>query len=119
MGTNYYAIAPECPNPCAHCEQEAEWHICKSLISFEAHEVSPWGAIESWADWKRVITRYHLTVRDEYGRDHDRSDFIRSVEATEPEARRRQHQWLIDHNYPLDRDYLDADGFSFHRGDFC
>ena len=118
MGTNYYAIEPPCDAPCQHCDQQSEWHICKSLVSFEAHDVSPWGRIESWGDWKRVITQHELTVRDEYGVEHAATEFIASVEATDPTARRRQYQWLVDHQYPLDRDWLDADGYSFHRGEF-
>lgn len=118
MGTNYYAHEPQCASACAHCDQDIEWHIGKSLVMFEAHENSPWGPIESWADWKRVLTENSLPIVDEYGQRHDLADFIERVEATGKEARRRQYQWIVDHGYPLDDDYLDADGFSFTRGEF-
>lgn len=117
MGTNYYALEQKCAAPCAHCRQD-EWHIGKSLVMFEAHDVTPWGRIESWADWKRVLLANELTVRDEYGDEYGVAEFIAIVEATPIEARGRQYRWLVDHGYPLDRDWLDADGFSITRGEF-
>lgn len=118
MGTNYHAIEPECPNPCKHCAP-GKWHICKSLNMFEAHDTTPWGPIESWADWKRVILENNLQILDEYGTKHEVSDFIRDVEVTTIEDRMKQYPWLITHNHTLEDDWLDEYGFSFHRGDFC
>lgn len=117
MGTNYYALEPACEAPCRHCGQ-SEWHIGKSLRMFEAHDVTPWGRIESWSDWKRALRSEGVRIRDEYGGDCDVEEFIRDVEAVEPEWRSRQFDWLLNHAYPLDRDWLDEDGFSFHRGEF-
>ena len=119
MGTNYYVVEPPCPNPCKHC-QPGEWHICKSLISFQAYDESPFGSLESWAQWKTAILEHRLVVRDEYGTTHATEDFIREVEATPTASRRRQYDWMMGHggNPQLDEEYLDGDGFSFYRGSF-
>lgn len=119
MGTNYYAAERECPHPCSHCEQQ-EWHICKSMTSFQGHKVSPWGRIESWTDWKRILGFSGIRIRDEYGHFHEREDFIERVEATEPEDRRRQYEWMRDHGYPTGpgHEWLDADQFSFTFNEF-
>lgn len=124
MGTNYYALDPlQCSHPCEHCQQQTEWHIGKSLVMFQAHRDSPWGPIRSWQDWKRVITEHHLEVIDEYGDRHLADDFIRDVEATDPERRGRQYRWMVDHGHAVPgeddpRDWLDADGFSMTLTDF-
>lgn len=119
MGTNYYVIERECPHPCAHCEQQ-EWHICKSMVSFQGHEVSPWGRIESWADWKRILGFSGVRIRDEYGHFHEREDFIERVEGTETQYRRRQFEWMRDNGYPVGQphEWLDADEFSFTFSEF-
>lgn len=120
MGTNYYANPAPCTAPCAHCTQ-TEVHIGKSLVMFEAHDTSPWGRIETWADWKRALRSPGVTVSDEYNTPYGVEDFIARVEATEPAARRRQHDAVRrDHPvyYASGCDYLDPDGFSFTRGEF-
>lgn len=120
MGTNYYARPAPCPSPCSHCTQP-EVHIGKSLVMFEAHDVSPWGVIHSWADWKRALRSPGVTITDEYGAERDVEAFIADVEATSRAHRRRQHDAVRD-NYPTTyasgRDWLDPDGFSFTRGEF-
>ncbi len=117
MGTNYYAIQSGCPSPCEHCTID-EVHIGKSLVMFEAHETSPWGAIYSWSDWKRIFATQQVRIRDEYGQSHDVDDFVRRVEATHPEHRRRQYDWVITHLGTAVDDYLDSDGFSWCRREF-
>lgn len=117
MGTNYYAVEAPCPNPCRHCSP-GQWHICKSLVSFESHDETPFGPLRSWAEWKDAIRLHGLTIRDEYGVEHSAADFIRDVEATTRENRRRQYEWVVRHGSSKDRDYLDGDGFSFYRGEF-
>lgn len=63
-------------------------------------------------------------IRDEYGDIHPFDEFIAAVEATDPRARRRQFDWMRDHNLPisdrpkLDRDWLDDAGFSFTTSEF-
>lgn len=120
MGTNYYAYPEPCSAPCAHCTQ-SEVHIGKSLVMFEAHDTSPWGRIETWADWKRALRSPGVTVIDEYDTNHGVEGFIARVEATEPAARRRQYD-AVRCNHPTHfargDDYLDPDGFSFTRGEF-
>lgn len=118
MGTNYYAVEAECPTPCAHCAQD-ELHIGKSLTMFQQHETSPWGTISDWSDWKRIFRNCaSVSIRDEYGNRHDPVQFVEDVESTNLEDRGRQFRWLVEHSHPLDRDYLDSFGFSWHRGEF-
>lgn len=135
MGTNYYWRH----NICTCCGRYAEWHICKSLISFQGHfGEETWNEAKlsydsgpalaaSWQQWKGLI-RSDGEVWDEYGRQHAIETFIADVEATTPVARRRQYQWCADHTRHigvghLDKvgehgEWLDADGFSFHGGEF-
>lgn len=135
MGTNYYWRH----NICTCCGRYDEWHICKSLISFEGHFGEPvWDEadlrfnsapplVTSWEEWKGLI-RKDGEVWDEYGVQHDVEEFIPRVEATDPAARRRQYDWCAAHPERLgdirvgpvgERSYwLDADGFSFYGGEF-
>lgn len=117
MGTNYYAVEAACQAPCRHCAQ-TEWHIGKSLCMFQAHDVSPWGRIESWEDWKRALRTPGVEIRDEYGVVHEAEGFIEDVEAVPAELRSRQYDWIVEHGYLTSQDFLDADGFSFCRAEF-
>lgn len=127
MGTNYYAIEDECPT----CGRNERRHICKSHISFQGHftefpddyEPKPW--LVSWQDWKDWLRHGEvIRVEDEYGKQYEVDDFIDRVEATSPEARRRQYDWMVQHEPDrVDKvaegcDWLDADGFSFYGGGF-
>jgi hypothetical protein len=122
MGTNYYHRF----NACECCKRYDERHICKSMTSFQGFRPDPdWPddstvSITSWAGWKQKI-RADGEVWDEYGRQWDVEQFIADVETTSPESRRRQYDWMVEHNHRyggLDHDWLDADGFSFTDTDF-
>src|ERR1044071_9871940 len=102
MGTNYYAELPQCSHPCAHCGADDRLHIGKSMVMFEAHDSTPWGPIESWADWRNAIRNHHISVIDEYGDTWNAEEFIAAVEATDLSRRRSQYQWLVNHQYSLD-----------------
>ena len=115
MGTNHY-VKMECPNACEHCSIE-DVHIGKSYRMFQAHMDSPWGVIESWKDWKAVLVDYGLQIVDEYGTLVDTSDFIRDVESTSMEDRRRQYDAVRDSRWSMN-DYLCEDGFSFTHREF-
>lgn len=127
MGTNYYHRT----NICDCCGRYDEQHICKSLVSFEApvawQDPQPDGfvvTIKSWADWKaRLLDGGE--VWDEYGERIPTDEFIARVEATDPERRRWQYDWMAEHLpervsvQPAEgMDWLDADGFSFYGGAF-
>jgi hypothetical protein len=132
MGTNYYAVQDYCPA----CGREDRFHICKSHITFRGHfhqvsndggttwESEPW--LTSWQEWKAFLRSPEIdAIFDEYGKRHDVEDFIRAVEATSREARRRQYDWVVAHPEPYrkfevvpDGEWLDADGFSFYGGSF-
>jgi hypothetical protein len=124
MGTNYYARL----NHCECCGRYDETHVCKSLRLFRGYrrdprwpddpDPAPVGVVESWQDWKQVLTRTGVRVYDEYGREHDTQEFIAGVEATPQERRGTQMRWLIDHCHPLARDWVDPEGFDFHDGEF-
>jgi hypothetical protein len=118
MGTNYYAVVPECPNACAHCEQVTEVHICKSMTMFEAHETTPWGPVEKWQDWIDIFARHAPVIRDEYGTEWDDIEFCAAVDATSKQERRRQYDWVQEFGWDKEKDYLDDEGFSWHRGEF-
>ena len=118
MGTNYYAAEAACPAPCAHCSPQS-LHIGKSLVMFQGHEHTPWGSIRSWQDWKRaLLTTPRPTITDEYGCTHTAEAFIADVEATAPESRRRQYEWIVQHYGSAGSDWLDGDQFSFTASDF-
>ena len=112
MGTNYYAEW----TPKQARGVTINLHICKSLVGFNG-EVFP-----DWSSWKTFLTHgaanETVIIRDEYGGAHEADQFVRDVEATTPENRMRQVRWLIAHGYPLERDWLDSEGFSFHNGEF-
>jgi hypothetical protein len=123
MGTNYTART----NQCDCCKRYDEFHIGKSLTMFRGYtqpdysdeQPTPWGEITSWQDWKRALTTTPgIQVFDEDGVEHKPQRFVERVEATNPSARGRQMRWLIDHEYPLDHDWVDAEGFDFHDGEF-
>ena len=123
MGTNFYWYPPD------HKDDEEEpLHIGKRSgagggllsYSFQGHREGVDTKIDSWAKWKAcLLSGGH--VRDEYDQVIDTQEFIAQVEATTPENRRRQFDWMRDHGYPLgpEGDWLCDDGFSFTYKDFC
>lgn len=136
MGTNYFWRH----NLCDCCGRYDEWHICKSMTSFQAYFACPeWNEtarqydpemplVVSWAKWK-VLLRSGGQVWDEYACQHDVEEFISDVEAVSPERRRRQYDWVREHPIGYGRanlidkvvpggEWLDADGFSFYGGEF-
>jgi hypothetical protein len=127
MGTNYYHRSAICE--CCHRYEER--HICKSLTSFEGTvewpdeaPCAPVVTVGSWQDWKaRILAEGE--VWDEYGTHWPTADFIARVEATPDDARRRQHDWMVNNDPQRVSDgpaegteWLDADGFSFYGGAF-
>jgi hypothetical protein len=120
VGTNYYHRS----RICECCGRYDERHICKSLVLFQGYRPDPrWPdddydgpLITSWAHWKAAILA-EGEVWDEYGTKWDVDRFIADVEATDPDRRRRQYDWVQDDRYHRwttgDRYWLDGDGFSF------
>ncbi len=112
MGTNYYAdwTPPDAPNITVRL------HVCKS------HRMFNGSVFPSWQAWKTFLEHNTRTERvklvDEYGEEILLSMFVARVEATSVEARRRQYDWVVEHGYTTRWDWLDADGFSFHDGEF-
>ena len=126
MGTNYYHRT----NICECCGRYDERHICKSLVSFEG--VVGWThgggwavTVGSWADWRDRLLAEGGEVWAEEAEHIATDEFIKGVEATDPEHRRRQYEWVADHEPDriaatptVDRTWIDADGFSFYGGGF-
>lgn len=110
MGTNFYHRN----NLCHCCGRFDERHIGKSFTMFQGYD-----DIRSWQDWKRELLAGG-EVWDEYSAKWDTEGFIAAVERTIPAARRRQYDWVMREAHPLsrDRDWLDADGFSFTDQEF-
>lgn len=135
MGTNYYWRH----NICACCNRYDEWHICKSLVSFQGHfDIDEWDEqtisyrptkvlVASWEQWKTLL-RTGGEVWSESGYSIPTDEFINDVESTDPANRRRQYDWCVSHPNYVDRahidrvdrsgNWLDADGFSFYGGEF-
>lgn len=130
MGTNYHWKS----EPCACCGYSKHTlHICKSRVTFRGHfRREDWDrdddtfdpTITSWAEWKEFLHTNPGVIVDSYGEEYDVYEFIRFVEDSPPEARRRQYDWVRNHqpervsSIPGRRkDWLDADGFSFY-GDY-
>lgn len=127
MGTNFYWRH----NACSCCGRYDERHICKSMVSFAGYfGLDEYGMpsanspeITAWQDWKkRLLSGGEIWT--EYGGRWGTAEFIDHVEATSPEARRRQYEWMVRNHGP-DRigvepckDWLDPEGFSFYGGEF-
>lgn len=123
MGTNYYVEwvpggrgNQDAPASLLPSVAGIRLHICKNLTSFQGK------VFNSWSAWKNFLesNEWHLTIRDEYGVEHEVVDFVTSVEAVSADARSRQYRWMVEHYRPEQRpdDWLDAEGYSFHRGEF-
>lgn len=120
MGTNHY-VKMQCPNACDHCGIE-DVHIGKSGNSLEGHRNSSWGPIESWQDWKRVITENDLSIVNEYGDEMTHQELFDYYESTDLVYRSRQYNWVLrnDPEYIENGTYTkDADGFTVCFWDFC
>lgn len=123
MGTNFYATLTGQDEP-------VSLHIGKrsgaggGLCSFglQGHHLD--APLESWAQWKRLLRLPGVMVSDEYGTEHDVEDFIAEVEATTPENRSRQYDWVQanrhrdGYSFMEFDDWLCPDGFSFTFKDF-
>lgn len=113
MGTNYYAHW----RPPGAETFTLRLHICKS------HRMFNGSVFPSWQAWKtflehNVAGTERVTIVDEYNAEILLSEFVARVEATAPDLRRRQYDWLVRNDYPTHLDWLDDDGFSFHDGEF-
>lgn len=131
MGTNYYAV----PDPCPLCHRGDERiHIGKTLVNFQGYDESPWGRIDSWADWKAVLLGEYgtptLIIVDEYGERHAPEEFVSHVEETRFQRRVQHFNWILEHAPERARvvdsygdvvkgtDWLDDEGFSFTSEEF-
>ena len=66
MSTNYYAKT----NVCEHCNRFDELHIGKSSAGwcFSLH-VIPERGLNTWDDWKSLLSLPSTSIRDEYDND--------------------------------------------------
>lgn len=89
-------------------------HFNKSFSTFQGT------VFNSWAAWKNFLLRNEcsVTIRDEYGTEHDVHTIIKKVEGVAPESRGSQYRWIVENGHSLDRDWLDPDGYSFYAGEF-
>lgn len=108
------------------CTEPIVLHIGKyagAALSFEGH-FGPY-KLTSWAEWQAAL-RSSGHVETEYGSRVPTETFIAEVEGALKSDRRRQYDWVRDHHRLddlLDRVepgyyWLDADGFTFHGGEF-
>ncbi|WP_100813061.1 hypothetical protein [Microbacterium lacus] len=113
MGTNYYAhwTPPGAQNVTIRL------HICKSLVMFNGQVFPTWTA---WKDFLTHGTKFEtLTIVDEHGKEHELGEFVRGVESTSRESRRRQYDFEVhDPDIDTTHSWLDPYFFSFHNGEF-
>lgn len=120
MGTNYYAHwnpngGGGGPARILYPQPVLVLHVCKSYTNFQGQ------VFNSWAAWQHFLyaNEWELEIVDEYGSKHKVTDFISAVEGTSREERRRQFDWVQRYRtVEPNRDWLDADGFSFYSGEF-
>ena len=118
MGSNYYAHW----TPPGATSVTVRLHICKSMRSFSGLMFDSWAKWKDWLSYQAQDSRDgggSIRILDEGGRPYEIADFIAQVEATRPTERARQTTY-VQHHHPREAewDWLDADGFSFHRGEF-
>jgi hypothetical protein len=131
VSTNYYVVI----DPCPECGRAAEpMHIgsgscLRGYFHYpESDDYRP--RITTWKEWRAFLLALPPTchIEDEYGNTHEASEFVEQVEATSPDARRRQFDWEVRHERHHSRPrlgdvvpegtWLDPDGFSFYGSAF-
>lgn len=135
MSTNYYWHTGT-GHPSAHCATctcRDKWvlhigHFACGGWSFQGHfaDCAHGHQLTSWAQWKAALLSGGR-IRSESGYWVPAANLIADIENVAPAGRRRQYDWLdarrgvygerMDEVAP-GYDWLDADGFSFHGGEF-
>ena len=123
MGTNYYLLKPESP-PCKHCgrtDPEVRLHIGKQSggWEFSFHAIEDEG-IESFDDWKKkFFADATAMIVDEYGRIHEKNDFIKAIyDSKKPFEKNGTPKLNFSKEQPGKDTWLDNEGFSFYNREF-
>lgn len=122
MGTNYYVV----PDVCPHCGRGDKWlHIgkksCGWEFSFQQHSEPK---LESKKEWEEYTK--DKVIKNEYGELVDYGDFWEMVDESRDTPQLNHTTFCHkkakeDYLYrsTLESCYLDEDGWSFTKGDFC
>lgn len=78
---------------------------------------------QSFAAWKEFLTHNadKVEIKDEYGTIHSVEALVERFESYDAVQRGRQYNWLQTHPESIGKasdHWLDADGFSFSKGEF-
>lgn len=119
MGTNYFAL----PDVCECCGRpERKIHIGKSGRMLRGYRADTWDndpPIASWEEWKAYLRGDpKMQTENEYGVRETVEDLIAFFESSTLEARGKQYNYLVEHDYDMKNDILEPDGFSMHFGEF-
>jgi hypothetical protein len=119
MGTNYYWYEDKesvaCPT-CGYAEPgPPPLHVGKSSSGwvFSFHAI-PERGINSFRDWLALFDSGSGYILDEYGEAIQVPAFLKLVQLKQVNDDNLRHALM----YPSERDYLDAEGFSFSVGEF-
>lgn len=133
MGTNFFWETPDGEQYHIGKRSGAGGGLCS--FSLQGHRDTDM-PVDTWAKWKQIILLPTSKVVDEYGHEHDPAAFIAEVESTTVENRRRQYDWIRDHQDDEMRgwygvipegitppantgdEWLCPDGFSFNYREF-
>jgi hypothetical protein len=86
MSTNFYLI----PAGVTSVDDPTAVHVGKISAggkTLRAHRESPFGAIESWSDWRRALATEGWALMDEYGDQLHVANFVLEVESGLPAGR--------------------------------
>jgi|SRR5215470_10504506 len=107
MGTNYYHKITH-DGPERHIGKDsAGWQF--TFRGYARMRAIDQPQIKSWEDWKAEILKHGIVV-DEYGKEIEIPDFIRTVENT----KRRRHPNMGD-----GLSWPDPEGWEFTLTEFC
>lgn len=113
MGTNYYCIEDQPCGCCGHVPDPI--HIGKSsagwTFSFHATE-----SLTSWRAWKEYLK--DKTIENEYDEEISLECFTKIVE-NKQKTERFNHTKYCKLKHPSVDCFLDPEGYSFSRGEFC
>lgn len=138
MSTNYYFV----PSPSNPLSIFGEIHIGKQsagwVFSFQGYNIEggvvraevdrlsglsipvtiPAFVVKSAEDWKGIMLRNYGTIKNEYGEEVSQEDFWNNL-ISKPKYDGTQRVHSKEHGDDPERNWVDAEGYSFSGYEFC